>query len=86
MANQLEKQKTQIHFINEDREKFVEVIPGHTILDLALINEIDPPYSCMEGICNLCSAEMIDGDKSKTILTCQLNPSEFGQTIQVRYK
>jgi vanillate O-demethylase ferredoxin subunit len=39
----------------------VEVAPGKTILDAMLDNDIDVPYSCMEGVCGTCELRVIEG-------------------------
>lgn len=58
---------------------------NETILDAALRNGIDVPYSCMSGTCNSCQATKIQGEvemefcdaltdqeiKEGEILTCQ---------------
>jgi vanillate O-demethylase ferredoxin subunit len=39
----------------------LEVAPGKTILDAMLENDIDVPYSCMEGVCGTCELRVIEG-------------------------
>jgi len=35
---------------------------GHTLLDGALIAKIDPPFSCLEGVCGTCEARIESGE------------------------
>ena len=57
-----------------------------SILEAALKAQINPPYSCLEGVCGSCSAlleqgevDSIEGrvnenDKDRTIRTCMAQP------------
>ena len=80
----------RIQFVNGDTEKMVEYQAGHTILDMAIIGEVDPPYSCMEGVCNTCSAKLeegaVDGENlGGMILTCQTKPAPGCSFLKVKY-
>ncbi len=80
----------KIHFINVDKEKTVDYVPGHSLLDIALMNELDPPYSCMEGVCASCSARLeegqVDGENSGGMIqTCQVRPAPGCSFLKVRY-
>ena len=53
-------------------KKVVTAEERETILDCALRNAIDAPYSCLEGVCNTCLARVTkDSEPSAEILTCQ---------------
>lgn len=70
---------------------------NETILDAALRNGIDVPYSCMSGTCNSCQATKLKGEtemefsdaltdqeiKSGEILTCQARITEA--PVEVRW-
>ena len=80
----------RIQFINGGLDKTVEYHEGHTLLDTAIMNEIDPPYSCMEGICNTCSAKLEEGsvvgeNLGGMILTCQTKPAPGCTFLKVKY-
>lgn len=80
----------KIHFINGGLEKTVDYQAGHTLLDIAIINQLDPPYSCMEGDCSNCSARLEEGQVSGEnsggmILTCQTKPAPGCSFLKVRY-
>ena len=70
---------------------------GDSILDCAIKNDLNPPYSCMEGVCASCCAKLISGKvehpddtilsdeqvAAGEILTCQarLNPLDGNVVI-----
>ncbi len=45
----------------DDVDFNIEVSKDITILELALENDIDAPYSCQGGICSTCLARVIKG-------------------------
>lgn len=71
----------QIKFIIEGQETTVEAEEGHSILNVALLSRLHPPYSCMEGHCGTCEALIESGETSedkpgsKIVRTCQALPS-----------
>ena len=74
----------KIKFINADRETEVEAEEGRSLLDIALIARVDPPYSCLEGSCGTCRAFIEvgetteDSSESRVVRTCQAIPrSDF---------
>ena len=87
--------KTVIIELYGDVHKF-EIQNDETILEAALRNYIDAPYSCMSGTCNSCQAKLVEGKvvmdeaealsedeiKAGEILTCCSQP----ETDQVRVK
>ncbi|WP_319413686.1 1,2-phenylacetyl-CoA epoxidase subunit PaaE [uncultured Cohaesibacter sp.] len=61
---------------------------GHSILDAAVANEMDAPYSCKAGVCSTCRARVLEGEvemavnhaledyevKAGYVLSCQCVP------------
>lgn len=68
----------KVKFIWQGKETTVEAEEGRTYLDLALIAQISPPYSCMEGRCGTCEAITQSGE---TIRTCQSLPKSDFEVI-----
>ena len=48
----------KIKIICDDIEYNLEEVDDKTILDIALDNDIDAPYSCQGGICSTCLAKI----------------------------
>ena len=84
--------------ISMDGEKIdLEVKKSETILDAALENDIDLPYSCQSGVCTACMAylsrskvdmEVSDGLSDEEIddgyiLCCQASPTSDNVEIEV---
>ncbi len=67
----------------------VELAPGETVLEAALKNDIDAPYSCLGGACGTCTAKLVAGTVTMEqnfaltsaevaagyVLTCQSHPT-----------
>ena len=51
----------KIKIICDDIEYNLETVDDRTILDIALDNDIDAPYSCQGGICSTCLAKINKG-------------------------
>ena len=51
----------KIKIICDDIEYNLETEDDRTILDIALDNDIDAPYSCQGGICSACLAKINKG-------------------------
>ena len=74
-----------------------EMLDSETVLEAALREGIDAPYSCMAGVCTACQASVLDGKaemESNDILSddevedgqtlcCQAKPTT--QSIHVQY-
>ncbi len=89
--------KTQITVIVDDEETTFEMSPSQTILEAALDEDLDAPYSCQGGICSSCLARIKAGEATMRqnnilnesevaeglILTCQAQPTT--PTIVVDY-
>ncbi len=87
----------KIKIICDGMEYNLEMVDDTTILDLALENDIDAPYSCHGGICSACLAKIdkgsveMDNNQILTddeiedgyILTCQARPTS--DEVEVSY-
>ncbi|BDB56256.1 ferredoxin--NADP reductase [Flavobacterium ammonificans] len=87
----------QITVMVDDEETTFEMSAKQTILDAALKQGIDAPYSCQGGICSSCLARVTEGTAEMTknsiltekdvadglILTCQAHPTS--NTIRVDF-
>lgn len=51
----------KLKIVLEGEEHEVEVEPGQTILEIALDEDLDAPYSCESGVCGTCKAKVIEG-------------------------
>jgi len=88
---------TKITVMVDDDEVSFEMSQKQTILDAALKQGIDAPYSCQGGICSSCLARVTSGSAEMTknsiltdkeiasglILTCQAHPTS--ESIYVDY-
>jgi len=88
---------TKITVIVDDEETTFTMSRKKTILEVALKNEIDAPYSCQGGICSSCIARITEGKATMRqnniltdtelaeglILTCQAQPTT--PTIVIDY-
>ena len=87
----------KVKIICDDIEYKLEMQDDKTILDLALENDIDAPYSCQGGICSTCLAKLnkgsvkMDNNQILTddevedgyILSCQARPTS--DEVEVNY-
>lgn len=79
----------KIKIICDDIEYYLKMDDDKTILELALENDVDAPYSCQGGICSTCLAKLnkgsvkMDNNQILTddevedgyILSCQARPT-----------
>ena len=86
-VNESGPQKVKVILDNQEFE--VEVSPNETILDAALDNNIDAPFSCMAAACATCRAKVVSGNvvmddremlsdeeiEEGYVLTCQAHPT-----------
>jgi len=89
--------KTKISILVDDETFEFEMSQKQTILEAALDEDIDAPYSCQGGICSSCIAKITEGEATMRqnniltdgelaeglILTCQAQPTT--PTIVVDY-
>jgi ring-1,2-phenylacetyl-CoA epoxidase subunit PaaE len=64
--------QTKITILVDGEETTFEMSQKETILEAALKQKIDVPYSCQGGVCSSCLAKITDGNaqmKKNTILT-----------------
>ena len=80
---------TKITVLLDDEETTFLMLQKETILDAALDNDLDAPYSCQGGICSSCLGRITEGaatmEKNEIlsdeeveeglILTCQAHPT-----------
>ena len=86
---------TQITIIVDDETTSFEMPQKQTILEAALDNDLDAPYSCQGGICSSCLARVTEGEAimrqnniltesevaEGLILTCQAHPTSASITV-----
>lgn len=79
---------TQITILLDDEETTFHMSRSQVVLDAALDQGLDPPYSCQGGICSSCIARVVDGQAEMRknqiltdsevaeglVLTCQAQP------------
>ena len=96
-ATQHSNGKTTITIIVDDETKTFEMSQKQTVLEAALDEDIDAPYSCQGGICSSCLARLKEGEVTMRqnniltekevaqglILTCQAQPTT--STVVVDY-
>ncbi|MEK6774388.1 MAG: 2Fe-2S iron-sulfur cluster binding domain-containing protein [Bdellovibrionota bacterium] len=69
-----------IYTINKKTTE-IELESGRTLLDGALINKLDPPFSCLEGVCASCEALVKEGEVEERVKTCQTFPKSSFVTV-----
>lgn len=88
---------TKATIILDDEETVIEISQKQTILEAAIDEDLDAPYSCQGGICSSCLARIKEGQATMRqnsilteqevaeglILTCQAHPTTA--TITVDY-
>ena len=89
--------KTKITVIVDEEESTFEMSQKQTVLEAALDEDLDAPYSCQGGICSSCLARIKEGEATMRqnniltenevaeglILTCQAHPTT--STLVVDY-
>jgi ring-1,2-phenylacetyl-CoA epoxidase subunit PaaE len=89
--------KTKVTVILDEETSTFEMSPKQSILEAALDEDLDAPYSCQGGICSSCLARLTEGKVTMRqnniltdgelaeglILTCQAHPTT--PTIRVDY-
>ncbi len=88
---------TKVKLEIEGKTHEIECDEDETLLEAALRQDIDAPYSCMSGTCNACQAKLLVGKvemdvcdaltpdevAAGEILTCQAHPTT--DSIHVKY-
>ena len=89
--------KTTVTILVDDETFTIEMSKKESVLEAALKNEIDAPYSCQGGVCSTCIAKITEGEVTMAnnqiltdgeiaeglILTCQAHPTT--STISIDY-
>ena len=89
--------RTKVTVMLDDEESSFEMSPKQSVLEAALDEDLDAPYSCQGGICSTCLARLKEGEVKMRqnniltdsevaeglILTCQSHP--LTSTIYVDY-
>lgn len=84
-----------VTIVVDEETKTIKMSKKETVLEAALKNDIDAPYSCQGGVCSSCVAKITEGEvvMSKNqilteseiaeglILTCQAHPTTDTLTI-----
>lgn len=65
--------KVTVHLYGETHE--IQINDDETVLDAALRQDIDLPYSCMSGNCNACQCKL-EGGKVTMDVNDALSPEE----------
>jgi ferredoxin len=61
----------------------VEISAEQSLLEAALLAGLEPPYSCLEGVCGTCIATLEEGDvilapgheiENQSVRTCMTRP------------
>ena len=87
--------QTKITVIVDDEETTFDMAQKRTILEAALDEDLDAPYSCQGGICSSCLARVTEGEATMSqnniltdnevaeglILTCQAHPTTAKITV-----
>jgi len=89
--------ETQVRLYLDDEEETFSMRGDQSILEAALLEGLDAPYSCQGGICSTCIAKVTEGKahmqknsilteaevEEGLVLTCQAHPTTA--TITVDY-
>ena len=89
MSTKTQPSKTDLTIIVDDETHQITISAKKTVLEAALENDIDAPYSCQGGVCSSCIARIKEGEATMEqnqiltdgeiaeglILTCQAHPT-----------
>lgn len=67
----------------------LEIQSGESVLDACIRQNLDAPYSCMEGVCTACMAQLVEGEidfPDDTILVDRDRAGGMTLTCQARIK
>lgn len=90
---------SKITFLVHGQKCEVDYEEGDSLLDCALKNDLNPPYSCMEGVCSACVALVKQGKvifpddtilsesevENGKILTCQARLDKNSEAVIIDY-
>lgn len=97
MSNKNQLKNIDLAITVDDETHQIKMSSKETVLDAALDNDIDAPYSCQGGVCSSCIARITEGKAEMAqnqiltdgeiseglILTCQAHPTT--PTLSVDY-
>jgi len=89
--------KTSLTILVDEETHVIEMKAKQSVLEAALKNDVDAPYSCQGGVCSTCIARITEGEATMAnnqiltdseiaeglILTCQAHPTT--STISIDY-
>lgn len=92
-----EGQSHRVAITLDGATRTVEIGPGTSVLEAALHNDMDAPFSCRAGVCSTCRCRLLEGEvdmranhaledyevESGVILSCQSYP--LSESIRVDY-
>jgi len=90
---------SHITITHNDTVHYFTMADDETILDAALLDGINLPYSCKHGICGTCMAKLVEGEvemhfhaslspallEQGYILTCQSHPKTDKVVVDFDY-
>ena len=88
MSEKMEKKNVTLTIVVDEEIVTIEMSQNENILEAALKNNVDAPYSCQGGVCSSCIARVTEGKATMAlnqiltenevseglILTCQAHP------------
>ena len=89
MSAKAKEENVVVTIVVDEEIKNIKMSKKETVLEAALKNDIDAPYSCQGGVCSSCVARITEGEASMAqnqilteseiaeglILTCQAHPT-----------
>ena len=89
MSAKVKEENILLTIVVDEEIKILKMSKKETVLEAALKNDIDAPYSCQGGICSSCIARVTEGEATMRqnniltdnevaeglILTCQAHPT-----------
>ena len=95
MSAKAKEENVVVTIVVDEEIKNIKMSKKETVLEAALKNDIDAPYSCQGGVCSSCVARITEGEATMVqnqilteseiaeglILTCQAHPTSDTLTI-----
>jgi len=89
MSNKTQSENTDLTIIADEEIHHIKITSKQSVLEAALKQDIDAPYSCQGGVCSTCIARIIEGKAEMgqnqiltdsevaegIVLTCQAHPT-----------
>ena len=97
MSAKAKEENVIVTIVVDEEIKNIKMSKKETVLEAALKNDIDAPYSCQGGVCSSCVAKVTEGEvvmmqnqilteneiAEGLILTCQAHPTT--ETLYIDY-